>query len=421
MLKKRKDLADWPDGSLIWSTQFNDLRKIESSGTSPEVRRENLRMELKKQGLLQSHTLIRDADSVNNIDLLDLVDSNVDAIQSGIAHGTHVFGLRSDAESLTQVNDNAGLKRAYPERFEKVKLLVKNLDILLEQSEVVVADVKLPVGNDVFNDNIKRLLGSSHLSASESDMLRLAHQTATVACNSKLLRFGDLYDELVRHKAQAPESNLLQWCRAAHVLAAPASIGLPPSSANDDIHPVHAAFFCGVGNNHITSSAPWLELFPRNILTDRAVRALTFEDIVRCRRHGLQIGYFEASNRLHSELGSSNFERSFISYLKSLEEYLIAISLEAKVELVDWQKEVTRRYFTERTIIETTATWGIPVILAVGYSLITHAPLPIDEAGAIGAGLEALRRFRRARKPAQLERLLKGTTVSLPYKTRQPT
>jgi hypothetical protein len=151
------------------------------------------------------------------------------------------------------------------------------------------------------------------------------------------------------------------------------------------------------------------------VLPEQVLDGLTFKDIIRFRNTGVKLGYFDAIGDVQTSFGSASFDNAFLLYLKVLEQYLVAIGVEVRIELVDWQEQLARSYTDKREYeAMSLVSFGIPVILGATYSLVTQTPFPVSEVLGIGTGVEFLRRIRNASKPPALRRLLSGTTVTPP-------
>lgn len=393
-----------------WSTQFNDLRNPASLGRTPDEQERATLRELKVQALFQQHTIIRDADAVNHLPLLELILEDNHALDAGI-----VFSLRPGIESFTELNERTGTRRAHPDRYEKVKPFVRKLDSLMTTSGALVAEPGIPGNVDAFRTNLERVLRSSYLQAKDKDLLREAIAKADSSSGASLLGFGELYDHLVRSRGVSPDGRLIKACRAAHALVIPSALGIRCSSSDQDLDPALVAIVLGHEGGGMINAGQWTDLYPRKILVDDAVDMMPFEKIKEHRsRFGEKLGYFSAARALHAAAGTPALEKAFIKYLECLEQYILAIGKDCRVELAGWHKETVRKHRASRDARERALSFGIPIIVAAAGSLITLAPIPISLATAAGTGLALLREARRARSPAPLDRLLSGTTVSLP-------
>ncbi|MBZ5724449.1 MAG: hypothetical protein LAP87_05580 [Acidobacteriia bacterium] len=410
MAVQRVPLSGFDRAQFNWSTQFNDLRSPSSSGATRQERDKRLTREIKTQALFERRTLIRDADVVNNLELLSLIVTDAEGVQIELLGGGHLLCLRSGAESFTEVNETAGTRRAYPSRYLKLRRLIKLLDLTLADKCARVLEVDKPGTVDTFRANLERICRAPFLPEPDKELLGKAMQRSGLGLRDRFLRFGDVYDYLVRHRRLSPQSDLIQWCRAAHTLSVPKELGIAPSTLDQDFAPMQVAYVLGHDQACAFNAAPWRHLFPRRIISDEVLDGLEFKTIMRFRHLASEIGYFDAVETLRASFGSSS-GGPFVSYLKCLDEYFLAMRLEAKVELYDWQAELARRCMETGALQEQALAYGIPVVLASAYSLITQAPFPISEAVAVAAGIELLRGFYRTRKPRSPGRLMSGTTV----------
>lgn len=138
LIIKRQPLSRWDRGRLSWSTQFNDLRDPASLGETALAKCRTLLRELKRQALFESCTIIRDADLVNNSVLLKLLLDDVDELQAAFRNETHLLSIRTGVDNLTEVTDNAGIRRAHPSAYSRLRPLVKRLDTLISATELSV-------------------------------------------------------------------------------------------------------------------------------------------------------------------------------------------------------------------------------------------------------------------------------------------
>src|SRR5271157_2768563 len=356
---------DWP--------VLGDPRGLGSTRVEKE---RTIRRELKRQALFERCTVVRDADLVNNALLVNLILDDTDALQLGFSHGTHLLSIRSGLECLTEVNEAAGSHRANPEMYSKAKRLVARMDALVTAKRLPVAAIDSTHHVDLFRSHLNRLCASSFLSEPEQRQLGIAIERSTATSEGRL-RFGDIYDYLVRKRRFSPRSDLIQWCRAAHVLTVPSDLRIAPSCSDQDLAPHQAAFILGHHEEQCVDTRRWFQKFPRRILTEDALDALTFHEIIRFRDIGTRLGYFDVVAALQGALGSQSLDKTFVSYLKVLEEYLLAIGVDFKVELVDWQAELARRYMNAKEYQSMgLVSFGIPVILTATYCLVTQTPFP---------------------------------------------
>jgi len=236
-------------------------------------------------------------------------------------------------EDLTEVNEAAGTRRAQPAMYLKLKPLVAQLDAVILRRAFPVAEVDRAHDSDLFRNHLTRLCESAFLSEPEKRHLQMAIERSSEN-SSGLLRFGDVYHYLVKKRRYSPRSDLIQWCRAAHVLTVPSDLRIAPSSSDQDLAPHQAAFILGYsGRQQSVDTRHWFQRFPRKILTGDILDELTFDDIVRLRKIGVSVGYFSAFAAVQDSYGSPSFDKTFLLYLRALEEYLIAIGLSLRLNL----------------------------------------------------------------------------------------
>jgi hypothetical protein len=405
---------EWLRGAPAWSTQFDDLRDSASLCQPGQNRIQTLRRELKQQALFDHQTVVRDSDLVNNVELLELMLDDTDRIRTTLAEGVHLLSIRSTAATFTEVNEQAAKRRAHPSRYEAVKPLLARVDPLLTEHEIPIAEVERPRGAGGFSRHLRRIADSQHISGREREVLFDALPQVEPGEPNEPLRFGDLYDLLVRNKQMSPSDNLIRWIRAAHILTIPVELGLPPSTSDRDLSPSQVAFLVGHGEEAAVDMSQWMDLFPRRILTDVAIDQLTFPDIMRLRSIGKRLGYFDAVSAAHNAYGTPMVGRAMVAYLKVLEEYLKAMALETKIELTDWQRVLASGDVQRRDMYEKWWFCGVPTILTFGIgAIITQSPLPFAFAGfALGNFAKETHSWIRAHKPLPMSELLAGCTLT---------
>lgn len=409
----RKPIADWTRSPLVWTTQFNDLRNPMSLGSEAGARYRRIQLELKMLALLLPRAVIRDSDVVNHIELLDLVQRNVDGVRSVFESGIVTLGIRESASSLVDVNERAGQNRAYPERYGAARSQLPGVDSWLRERRVVLVETPADVKSDGFAANLQKIVDGRVLSAGDEEILRKAMAVSReLRGDEALLRFGDVYQYVLGKGLGSSHGDVVQWCRAAHVLIAPAAHALPPSTVDQDLRPEMVTFLCGGPEGVALDPEKWTNLYPRRILHDEALMRMDFATVERLRVQARRIGYFDAALRIQRGARSEDFERSYEAYLRTLGEYLEIMGKELSVELVPWQKVLLDRRVKVEEEEAKGLWWSVPILIGVTLSIVTWSVVPVGLLGVAVPGLERIRSLRAARAPSPLSRLLSGTTVT---------
>ena len=432
-LRQRTPIDRWIGGSLSWCTLFNDLRSKDSFGEGSK--RETLLEELKQQALFSDSFVIRDADVVNSPELLDIVNSNDDGIQTLIREGVLVFALRAGAPNFTSVNEAARERRADPRLYRVLKDAVATFDKKLEGTTVAV--VQHGATADTFHDNLKKVLASRLTPRQRTELLR-AIRIAGEKHMGENLRFGDIYSEVVR-KVIWPKADwkaraeLIALCRAAHVLTTPMICGLPPITADKDILPHHVALITGYNATISLSDQEidlldWFERFPKMIFAADFTRDMQFERIIRFRSRPEGVAYFRAMEATRNASNPQMRHDSFLGYLRALEAYLIATAVDAKAELVPWQKVFAQNAISQMEVHERrkiqAALTAVPIAFSLAahgvWKLVMHTPFPAStEAATLTlTSISPLLAFAASqviqrdpgKEPLPLARLLAGAT-----------
>ena len=216
--------------------------------------------------------------------------------------------------------------------------------------------------------------------------------------------------------------------RAAHALPYLNESGLPVSSASDDAISSRVVFLHQVSQREFADPSRYQELYPKAILQEQALDLLDFKQINKLRNEGDTLGYFSAIQRVYATIGTAAFDSTYIEYLKTLEQYLIAIQKHVKVDLVDWQSELANTEIDQverdRKLKDTLVGWSIPIAISMaaylGIFLTTHSIVPstpsLISGGVATTAIERGIAIFRAHRPiptAPLSRLASGT-IDLP-------
>jgi len=408
----RKPLSDWDARSLAWTTQFNDLRDPTSLGSRPDEQHRRVQLELKVLVLLLPRMVIRDADLTNHLVLLRMFDKDAQQIRAAVESGTIVLGLRRGVPSLAALNEKTGIARAHPDRYAIARNHLPIIDAWLHQRQLVLLETPVDTEVDCFAANIEKVLASQLLTQRGHDVLAAAVAASRSAQEpNTLLRFANVYEYLHQNCPQQEMGEVLQWCRAAHVLVAPSTHGLAPSTADRDLPPEMVSMLYQ-SSDGFQADERWLSLYPTRILTPAALARMTFADIERLRVVGHGLGYFAAAVAVQRAASQAEFERVYQEYLSCLADYLAAISTDLRVELVPWQKELLERRVRRDGVEQRIRQWGIPLLLLAPGALELWSWGAISVAGLLTAGAALLRDYRDSRQPRTLTRLLSGTTVT---------
>ena len=407
MRLERKPVTAWAPGSLVWSTQFNDLRTDRSLGSDAAARRNRLNIELRTLALLAPRTVIRDADAVNHIDLLQMLERNSGGIRAAFECGALVFGIRDSAASLSEVNEVAGENRAFPERFAEAGKRLGIVDDWLADRQLTLVETAT-TGKDTFSDHLDVILKSGRLTYEDEDTLRKAIVAARLSSDGVgSLRFAEVF---TRVNAEGASAELVQWCRAAHVLGPPTEHGLPPSTANQDLRPDMVSLLCRRSTVSPMLTRRWTDMYPRKILTEEALLSLSFDDIAHLRKK-VDAKYFNAARTVQLAFGTSAFDHVYGDYLAALAEYIDTIGADYCVEMVDWQKVLLDQRIALEEEQAKVLLWSIPILITRLLELATMSVFPGVSGGITTAG-ERIRGVREKVAPKRLLRLQKGTTVT---------
>jgi hypothetical protein len=416
----RRPASSWSSGSLVLLTQFGDLRKPESIGSTPQERWRQLQLELKSQALLLPGVLIRDADLVNHADLQDMLVRDVDGIRGAIDDGTIVLGIRGGAECLTAVNDGAERRRAFPERYDDdARARIAEIDRVLQASRVCLAEGPDEGRSDRFGCNLGRLLASGRLREAEARLLDAALTSCKEHQRGTSLRFGELYDYLVRREHCDPYGDLVQWCRAAHISVFPAESSLAPSTVDGDLSPEMVAFM--LDRKALTPHDPerWAGLYPRRILSAGRLRSMSFGTITALRSAGRDVHYFDAAAAVQAAFGTPGFEVAYERYLGCLASYLERLSTDFSIEMVDWQKVLLERAVMSERQGDKKLRWAakllarsIPVALDIAGRVQEARPILHTVGLGLSSALDWILDSPTREDRSPLARLLRGTTVT---------
>jgi hypothetical protein len=407
MRLERKPVTAWLPGSLVWSTQFNDLRTERSMGSDPATRRRRLNTELRMLALFSPRTVIRDADAVNHIDLLDMLQRNSAGVRAAFNCGALVFGIRDSAASLSEVNEQARGNRAFPARFALAKEKLLAVDAWLADTGLTLVETAT-TGRDTFSEHLNVIADSGSLPAADEDVLRSAIEIARQSCVGEApLRFGHVIREV---EARGASRELVQWCRAAHVLVAPTEHKLPPSTADQDLRPEMVALLCRGSTVTPKLTRRWTDMYPKRILSEDSLLSLKFDDIARLRSKG-DPHYFRAAMKVQLAFGTSGFEAAYGDYLAALADYIEAIGADPSAQMIDWQKALLDQRVEVKEEWNKVLLWAIPILFTTALGFVTVS-VAAGVAAALTTGVERLRSIRGKRTPSALLRLQRGTTVT---------
>ena len=429
-LVNRPLLEGWQRGSVSWSLHLNDLGNFDKAPVSV------IADELKLLALFDDITLIRDADVVNSLQIMELFGRDgrdIQGFRSAIRAGVFAFPIRSDADSFWHVNDTAKGNRAHSERYAPMHEFLPEFDQFLADWQVTTPTIVRDISSDTFAKLIEnRVLPFLATQGIPTELLAISLETAKedAARLQEPVRFGHIFnlldDRANADRAQVQE--LIQWCRMAHVLAVPSELSLASSSADHDADPVKVAVILGhklQGSDY--RRGQWFERYPKLIPDRPWIAGLGFDEIVRLRDLGFKAGYFASLARLQ---GVSQKDQSFDSlyedYLLSLSAYLKALQWQTKAKFYDWQTIFAEDLLKVREKLE--SFWfRTPIlvsILGASYTLAHHSPTPaVGLLGALGSlGIGSLvhetvkygHEYHRIRHPDPIAELLRRGTTRTP-------
>lgn len=358
------------------------------------------------QALFSPMTVIRDADIINHADLLDMLERNSASIRAAFLCGALALGIRDSAESLSEINESIGEKRASPEMYAKARERLPGIESWLAGTGLPLVETSTATIN-AFREHLDVVLDSGALSPRDEDILRPSIEIAREAsAGNGPLRFGDVIREV---RSRGGSDSLIQWCRAAHVLVAPRTHGIPPSTADQDLRPEMVTLLC-LREGSSEATRRWADLYPRKILTEDALMNLSFDRISVLRSKGY-LRYFDAVKSVQLAFGTPAFDSVYGDYLAALAEYIEAIGEAQSAQMVDWQKALLDQRVEVEEEKAKGLLWAIPIMMLSSLELMTMTIAPGAVKG-LAEGVERLRASRSRRSPGALLRLKKGTTVT---------
>jgi hypothetical protein len=408
----RNPYDSWPVEHLAWATGFSDLRPPETLGSHADLR---LQLELKTQSLFVKYTVLRDSDLRSNPLLAAAIADNANGVRDAVVGQAILLSIRADAEDFSDANHQVGPNRAFPHRYERAIPVLKRIDSFVDDQAIALPTGSTMKAAAVFRTNLKALLESTVLPESQLALLAEAVDRAEQQARSSLIRFADVYEFLVRRSGLDPFGDVIQWCKAAHVLAVPAYLGVAPLTVDRDVSPAQVRFFRRMPTPALSRDDRFGELLPRRILSDQALLALTYTEIMDLRQVAEQEGYFEAfarARRAYAE-GEQSFASAYADYLRSLQEYIERIGVERRVELVPWQQHIARNALRGRAATDALLRFGVPLVMLSGFALLIQSLGLIEIIGgavATGQGLKFVGEQFGEADP--LTKLLDGISIS---------
>lgn len=396
--------------SLYLATQFNDLSLSTFSPANFEKNKKIFLSELKRQCLFHDTTLIRDADIVNHFGLTGLATNNSQFFIENLSESGHLFCIREGFESFTAINESAKEKRANHTLYDKMKTPLKQLDKIFQDREIPIAEIALDRETDLFLRNLKKGFNSSAINDKEQNDLSIAITNALERSDGGFIKFGDIYKNLVTEKGYEENGELVQFCRAAHSLIVPISLGINHLIANNDFDEMHLSVL--LGKQEELASIPHEKLLPKKILMDDSLQTVSFSDICKIRKKGRELGYFTALNTLCSSTCIDDKPKLFADYMEKLGEYFIAMNKDSHVELHDWQKALVSKKIEADISRYDPLFFALPVLIS--GILISVLPVPVAAVASVAAtafGNIAKSSYHNHRKKTPLERLVNGSTV----------
>jgi len=407
-IRTRISLGSIDKSSIYLATQFNDLSMSTFAPATFCNNRKLFLLELKRQALFHDITIIRDADIVNHVGIVEVAANNEQYFLNNLTELGHLFCIRDGFESYSEINELASNKRAFPGSYEEMKAPLKRLDTVLEN--IPVAEINLDKKSDLFLDHLRKGIDSPALYCKEKEDLAFSIDRALCKSCGGFVRFGDIYSVLINDRGYKETGNLVQFCRAAHSLIVPVSLGVNHLIANNDFDGMHLRVILGENGEPISVARQ--NLLPKKIIMDGGLETLSFSDIVRIRKKGREIGYFSALNRLCSCKDAKEKQIFFTDYMEKLSEYFVAMSMEGNVELHDWQRDVVYKRINDLTSRYDSLFFALPVLIS--GILISILPLPVGAITSVAAnslGNIAKSSYHNARQKTPLERLVNGSTV----------
>ncbi len=413
----RKPITSFGAESFAWTTQFNDLRTPSSLGATEDEAYRRVQVELKTLALLMPRVLIRDQDVVNHLMLQRMIRRNVCGIRHALEHRIIVLGIRSFAESFSEVNEQAGEERAFPRLYVRAKESLTKIDSILKNERISVVEVDRSAETDRFAENLEKVLAGELLCDSDKVLLQDAiNRTRERFPERPRLHFGDMYQYLVGDKMQEPYGEVVQCCRAAHSLVHPEFVTFAPSASDRDLRPRMVAHILNQPGATINDPDRFFDLYPKRIFSDSVLEGMSFEDIRRLRREGFDHGYFDSARVLKEKVGMPDFESAYESYLRHLAEYLNLIGKELSLELIDWQKALLKKQINIDEKRRTAHAWGVPMAISAAFAIMTWSMVPMAIGAGVAKGVKKYGDYWNAKRPDSLSKLLSGLSVTPPVK-----
>lgn len=401
----RKPSQHWTNGSLNWTTEFNDLRRL--PGSEENIERALLR-DLKRLCIFNSKVVLRDADIVNNLILQKIISLNYQYIQKSILSGSIIQHIRDHAQDISEVNESTGKFRAFPERYEPAKSFSSWYDRFINDNGLVCMSTGLDGSTDVFRKIITEPLYTGRLTPTlEEKLINALEQVDRNYGRDESLRFGHIYDYLVVSQGEPEHSDIIRFIRTGHSLAIPKELGINQTSAAGDLYPDHVQCFYNTDIRNLENMSLVNEFFPKRIIPEHILDKLNFIDIEKIRSIGKNIGYFDVVSKVQ-QASPLDFEKSYISYLNKLNTYLVEIGVYSKVELIDWQYEILEKHLNNENHFVKLAVWGVPVMISIIPAVIMSSIIPFTIGIATGTAIDKISEYYKARTNPVVNRYVRG-------------
>ena len=403
----RKPISATAKKHLTWTTHFHDLRKPESLGNTNFFSKQTLLRESKILALFHEHSLIRDSNIVCNYHLLELLAHNTANIHSAFGDGSFVLTIRDSCESLSEVNEAVGTRRGIADTYQLAKDPLIGVDAFFSGGDFYSYSNPISPSADSFRQLVEKIsMPDVFLTGAEAGVLSKAVAHADEQTQGNMLRFGDIYNYLSNVGNPSLTSNIIDYCRTAYNLVLPFVTDIPYSCADADLPFEKIMHLC-------PQEVPTFEDFeitpdcvPPKILTMKAIDSMDFNAITQHRLTGYKVGYFDALRHAREAIqqGSPRLARIYMTYLKTLREYITAIGSDHRLELAEWQKAVAFSGDSESVKQwKRFLVWAVPTVIDMALLYTTTLQIPVIAPSVLGVQLLIFNR------EYQMKKFLSGT------------
>lgn len=427
LLKKALSDSVAVNVSGVWFTHLNDLRAM-SLGLSSDKYERFLLTELKTALLFYGrHLIVPDADLTDNPVFQGLFMRNHQGIRTVFQKQRVIVALRDEAQHLSSVNEKKGDHRADPSMLERCRPFALEFDRYFDTHSIETVEWSLRPLAQTFSDSVALLCGrDSPLAPDEKNTLKAISETARKSDEKGRLLFGRLYPCLT---SQPDRERLVAAVRTAYAFAPSLAFHVPPLAAHEDDQ-ANVAHFLLTGRS---ASEPSLEdisdtlgFFPKKILTDEGLEAMTFDEIVSATEAAHDVCYYESLERARQSFVAQkgdSWKQPYIEFLKALRQYQEKLVSFPGFEFYEWQESVLRELLDKidaKRDYRAACWWAVPVVVvATTGTLLGLNLLPgswetlvggicsLATARSVAKGGEHFEKVRANRLRAEIQALLR--------------